>query len=85
MIRVASLPKSFVLLLSLSFLGLTSAHGQTKGPVDDKTFLKLQQDWAEARKHADMAFLESFYAKEFTVGNMDGGESSRQADLPTSK
>lgn len=47
----------------------------------DQTFIQLQHDWAEARKHADMPFLERFYAREFTVGLMDGGESSRAQDL----
>jgi hypothetical protein len=28
-----------------------------------------------------MAFLENFYASEFTVGNMNGSESSRADDL----
>jgi ketosteroid isomerase-like protein len=45
------------------------------------TFLKLQADWAEARKKGDMAFLERFYAKEFTVGNMNGAEATRAQDL----
>src|ERR1700753_2828064 len=49
--------------------------------ADEQTFFKLQHDWAEARKSADMRFLENFYAKEFTVGSMNGGESSRTQDL----
>jgi hypothetical protein len=28
-----------------------------------------------------MVFLENFYASEFTVGNMNGSESSRAEDL----
>jgi ketosteroid isomerase-like protein len=48
---------------------------------NEQTFLKLQHDWAEARKNADMHFLDSFYAKEFTVGSMTGGESSRAQDM----
>ncbi len=39
---------------------------------DEQTFIKLQHDWAEARKNADTRFLETFYAKEFTVGLMSG-------------
>jgi hypothetical protein len=34
-----------------------------------------------SRKKADLPFLENFYAKEFTVGNMNGTESSRAQDL----
>lgn len=49
--------------------------------ADEQTFVNLQHDWAEARKNADMHFLESFYAKEFTVGIMNGGEQSRAQDL----
>ena len=58
----------------------TPAHAQAP-KANEGTFLKLQHDWAEARKNADMEFLESFYATEFTVGVMDGGESSRASDL----
>ncbi|CAN5484760.1 hypothetical protein BH10ACI4_BH10ACI4_09210 [soil metagenome] len=47
----------------------------------EQTLLKLQHDWAEARKNADMRFLEDFYAKEFTVGSMTGGESNRAQDM----
>lgn len=48
---------------------------------DDQSFIILQHDWAEARKNADMHFLERFYAKEFSVGTLDGGEASRSEDL----
>jgi ketosteroid isomerase-like protein len=48
---------------------------------DSQLFLRLQQDWAEARKRADVAFLEKFYAAEFTVGNMNGHESTRAQDI----
>ena len=65
-----------VLILVLTF---SSAIAQ---PIaNEQTFLKLQHDWAEARKNADMRFLENFYAKEFTVGSMTGGESTRAQDL----
>jgi ketosteroid isomerase-like protein len=49
--------------------------------LNEKTLVQLQQNWAEARKKADLPFLENFYAKEFTVGNMNGTESSRAQDL----
>jgi len=65
----------------LLLLPLTGS-ATTFGPkANEQTFLKLQHDWAEARKNADMPFLESFYAKEFTVGVMTGGESTRAQDL----
>ncbi len=47
----------------------------------DATFVKLQHDWAEARKSADVAFLDRFYAAEFTVGDISGHESSRAEDI----
>jgi ketosteroid isomerase-like protein len=56
------------------------SYSQSSGG-DEKTLLKLQHDWAEARKKSDMAFLENFYGSEFTVGNMNGFESSRAEDL----
>jgi ketosteroid isomerase-like protein len=49
--------------------------------ADEQTFLRLQHDWAEARKSAEMKFLESFYAKEFSVGGMNGNDSTRAQDL----
>lgn len=55
-------------------------YSQTRGG-DEATFIKLQSDWAEARKNRDVAFLEKFYTKEFTVGSIDGSESSREQDL----
>ena len=79
MIRLASPSLRFVLASTFAFLAALPSHAQSN--ADDNTFIKLQHDWAEARKHADLAFLESFYAKEFTVGNMDGSESSRAKDL----
>jgi ketosteroid isomerase-like protein len=48
---------------------------------NQEVFIQLQHHWAEARKHADIEFLEKFYAKEFTVGLMNGGEASRSEDL----
>lgn len=68
-----------VLAVAVVWLGLPG-HAQQRG-ADDQTFVQLQHQWAEARKHADTRFLESFYAKEFTVGLMDGGESTRAEDL----
>jgi ketosteroid isomerase-like protein len=49
--------------------------------ADEQTFITLQRDWAKARKNADMQFLDRFYAREFTVGVMNGAESSRAQDL----
>jgi hypothetical protein len=40
--------------------------------ADEQTFITLQRDWAKARKNADMQFLDRFYAREFTVGVMNG-------------
>ena len=68
---------AFLLLLALAGPAATCEPSS----VNEQTFLKLQHDWAEARKHADMHFLESFYAREFSVGVMNGGESSREQDL----
>jgi ketosteroid isomerase-like protein len=62
-------------------LALTDSSAMAEPTDNEQTFLKLQHDWAEARKNADMRFLESFYAKEFTVGSMTGGESTRAQDI----
>jgi len=74
--------RSGVLLLVVGLGVITElpSHSQS-GAADEKTFTLLQHDWAEARKKSDMAFLENFYASEFTVGNMNGSESSRADDL----
>jgi ketosteroid isomerase-like protein len=69
-----------LLSLCLGFLAALPAYPQA-GHADKETFIKLQHDWAEARKKGDVAFLESFYAKEFTVGTTNGRESSRAQDL----
>jgi len=51
-------------------------------PADDtSTFVQIQNQWAQARMHADIVFLEKFYAKEFTVGTIDGAEVSREEDI----
>jgi ketosteroid isomerase-like protein len=62
-------------------LTLTVSAAIAEPKANEQTFLKLQHDWAEARKNADIPFLENFYAKEFTVGVMTGGESTRAQDL----
>ena len=67
---------SFALSLSMA----ASLHAQTS-PADEATFRKLQSDWAEARKNQDVPFLERFYATEFTVGDMNGAESTREQDI----
>ena len=69
-------------LVLLATLALFAQPSWAQTPAsNEQTFVQLQHDWAEARKKADVPFLESFYAKEFTVGNMDGSESSRAEDL----
>ncbi len=70
---------------ALVFIALAFSIGNCSASAEltanEQTFLKLQHDWAVARKTADMSFLESFYAKEFTVGSMTGGESTRAEDM----
>lgn len=66
------------LTASLSFI--TPSSAQTP-PSSDQTFIQLEHDWAEARKHNDVAFLERFYAAELTIGTLDGKEVSRAADI----
>ena len=78
--RLALASVCLVLASGMDLLVAIPAYGQSP-KADEQTFLKLQHDWAEARKSADMRFLESFYAKEFTVGVMNGGESTRSQDL----
>jgi ketosteroid isomerase-like protein len=77
---------SLLMLTLFSIMAASTGWCAAPGPpqetgADEQLFLQLQHQWAEARKHADMQFLESFYAKEFTVGLMDGGEASRAQDL----
>ena len=69
-----------LLIVGLGLITQLPSHSQADG-ADEKTFVHLQHDWAEARKKSDIAFLENFYASEFTVGNMNGVESSRAEDL----
>lgn len=80
MSRLAYASLCLVLASGVCFVAAAPAYGQAS-KADEQTFMKLQHDWAEARKNADMHFLESFYASEFTVGVMNGGESSRAKDL----
>lgn len=62
-------------------LALIAAPAAMAQAATDATFIKLQHDWAEARKSADIAFLDHFYAAEFTVGDMSGREASRAEDI----
>ncbi len=73
-------PIRLALITALMLLIAPPSRSQTNS-TDEKTFAKLQHDWAEARKNRDVPFLEKFYAKEFTVGNMNGAEASRAQDL----
>jgi ketosteroid isomerase-like protein len=66
--------------VATSFIDTRPSYPQSDG-ANEKTFIMLQHDWAEARKKNDVAFLENFYGHEFTVGNMNGHESSRAEDL----
>ena len=69
-----------LVVVSIGLVAVPNGHAQ--GAANrEHDLITLQQRWAEARKSADMSFLESFYAVEFTVGNMDGTESSRVKDL----
>jgi ketosteroid isomerase-like protein len=78
----SSLFRTLALLPPLAMAALLPTGSAAQQPVARReTFLQLQQQWAEARKHADVSFLEQFYAKEFTVGLMTGGESSRAEDI----
>jgi ketosteroid isomerase-like protein len=80
-VKRSSTTTLFCLIAFVSFT-LTALFVIAQPPkADERTFFKLQHDWAEARKNADMRFLENFYAKEFSVGLMNGGESSREQDL----
>lgn len=72
---------SYGLVAAVLLLTLNVLPAQAEFKADDQTFFKLQHDWAEARKAANVAFLENFYAKEFSVGLMTGGESTRAQDL----
>jgi len=71
--------RGLAVIVFVSALTGSSAIAEPTG--NEHTFLKLQHDWAEARKNADILFLNSFYAKEFSVGSMTGGESTRAQDM----
>jgi ketosteroid isomerase-like protein len=73
--------RSIIWLLVVGLGVITEGAHSQSGTANEKTFILLQHDWAEARKKSDMAFLENFYASEFNVGNMNGFESSRAEDL----
>jgi len=53
----------FSLVLAIGAIAERPSYPQSSGG-DEKILLKLQHDWAEARKKSDMAFLETFYASE---------------------
>jgi len=76
---MSSLARAFAVVILLIVLHAHPASAEPK--ATQQTFLQLQHDWAAARKSADMRFLENFYAQEFTVGVMTGGESTRAQDL----
>ena len=78
--RSLSLGKRRLAVVVLIY-ALTVSLAIAEPTANEQTFLKLQHDWAEARKTADMRFLESFYAKEFTVGLTTGRESTRAQDM----
>lgn len=72
--------RTLTLVLALITLVSLPSRAQSKHATE-QTFLQLQHDWAEARKNRDVPFLERFYAKEFSVGSMTGGDSTREQDL----
>ena len=76
---VAGISRS-LLIAALTLAAAIPCQAQSNS-TDEKTFVQLQHDWAEARKKADVSFLEKFYAPEFTVGNMNGSESTRAQDI----
>lgn len=65
---------------SIAVISQQLSYSQS-GDTNENTFIRLEHDWAEARKKGDMAFLENFYGSEFTVATMNGLESSRAEDL----
>lgn len=74
--------KRMFFVAALAVATLVPSHGFAQhSATDQDVFFQLQRQWAEARKHADLNFLEKFYAAEFTVGLMTGGEASRAEDL----
>jgi ketosteroid isomerase-like protein len=64
-------------------LSLAIAAAQPPSATEDtvKELLALQHQWAAARVKRDVAFLESFYAKEFRITSMDGSVVSRAVDI----
>jgi hypothetical protein len=75
--RSASRFGVLLLVVGLGFITELSSHSQS-GRADEKTFILLQHDWAEARKKSDM-LSENFYASEFGR-KYERFESSRAED-----
>jgi hypothetical protein len=59
MSRFISRSSRLLLTLCLGLPAALPSYSQA-GNADEQTFVKLQHDWAEARKKGDVAFLERF-------------------------
>lgn len=70
--------------LAVWFLLLAAYSTPAAAEVTDAVrmeIIKTEDAWRQARIDADIAFLESFYAKEARIQGMDGKALTREADI----
>ena len=65
----------------LAGLALIAAMPVHATDADVREITRLEDAWRQARIDGDVAFLETFYAKEFRVQNMAGEVQSRADDI----
>jgi ketosteroid isomerase-like protein len=71
------------LVAAIGLLGLTilmPGWAQSTGEIEQE-LLALQDQWASARVKGDVAFLETFYAKELRINTASGSVVERDADI----
>jgi TonB family protein len=73
-------PKCYALVGFFGLVASPSSQGQSQAETE-KALVMLQNDWGEARIKGDVAFLETFYAKELKLTVMTGSVIDRNADI----
>jgi hypothetical protein len=59
-------PKCYAFVGLLGLVASPISQGQSQAETE-KALVMLQNDWGEARIKGDVAFLETFYAKELNL------------------
>lgn len=57
------------------------SYAQTPSQVEKEELLKIQDEWGAARINGDAAYLETLYAEEFRISNMNGDVVDRARDI----